>query len=207
MGQNADVSRTSDPVVAKEVNDLLEAWRTGDRSAFDALIVLLHEELRRLAHCQFARERQNHTLQTHDLVSKLYLKMLGSQNVPWESHAHFLNAAVRNMRQILIDHGRRWIKRADGKDRVAMDAVAELPEDGNDSDKKIGLMLALNQAIEKMEGVEPAMAQIADLRLILGLTLEETARELQLPINKVKRDWLVIRKFLAEKVWTRYDQS
>ena len=209
LSRDAGFTGNSDQAVVEEVNRLLDTWREGDRSAFDQLITLLHGELRRLAHFQFSRERNNHTMQTHDLVSALYIKMLGSQSVPWQNHAHFLNAALRNMRQILIDHGRRWAKRAGGKDRAPLD---ELPEISNEAsalagDGQLTRMLALNQAIENMEKIDPAMAHIADLRLILGLTLEETARELNLPINKVKRDWLTIRNILAEKVLKERGQN
>ncbi len=200
----------TDRAMVTEINGLLDRWRDGDRSAFDRSISLLHGELRRLAHLQFSRERKNHTLQTHDLVSKLYLKLLGSRTVPWRDHTHFLNAAVRTMRQILIDHARSWAKRAGGRNRVTIETSGGSARPGPDraaDEKALTQMLILNQAIEKMAALDEDMANIADVRLTLGLTLEETARELKLPINKVKRDWLSIRKFLAETVWQEHDVS
>ena len=88
----------ADRAMGTEINGPFDRWRNGDRSAF------LHEELRRLAHPRFSRERINHGLQTHDLVGKRYLKLLGSRTIPWRDHAHFLNSAVRTMRRVLIEH-------------------------------------------------------------------------------------------------------
>ncbi len=188
---------------AEQINQLLALWREGDQEAYNQLITLLHGELMRLAHLQFRRERGNHTLQTNDLVSKLYLKLLGSKTVPWVDYAHFLNAAARAMRQILIDHARLWVRRVDGKDRSPVEDLDLKPEGqaGAPSEKELARLLSLNQAIEEMENLDPDMARIANLRLVIGLTLEETSRELDLPVNKVKREWLLIRKFLSQKVW------
>ena len=204
-GKEQPIENTEATLVT-EVNDLLTRWRDGDRTAYDRLITLLHSELLRLAHLQFSRERNDHTLQTNDLVSKLYLKLLSSKTVPWQTHAHFLNSALRTMRQIMIDHARSWSKRADGRNRATLDDERHAGDVGpkQAGDDPLNNLLALDAAMTKMEAIDPEMAHIADLRLVLGLTLEETARELSLPINKVKRDWLLVRKFLAEKVWQEH---
>lgn len=192
----------ANPVIQSEINLLLKDWRNGQRSAFDRLITLLHDELKRLAHIQFSRERNNHTLETNDLVSRLYLKLLGSKTIPWENHTHFLNSALRTMRQIMIDHARGWAKRAGGKDKTSLSNVERGHKAHVDApEHQLTQLLQLNQAIEKMADIDRDMAHIADLRLILGMTLEETSRELNLPINKVKREWLHIRQFLADSVW------
>jgi len=194
---------------ADQINHLLSLWREGDQQAYNQLITALHGELMRLAHFQFRRERGNHTLQTNDLVSKLYLKLLSSKTVPWRDYAHFLNAAARAMRQILIDHARLWVRRADGRDRSPVEDL-ELKPEGQacaPGEGELARLLSMNQAIEEMETLDPDMARIANLRLVIGLTLEETSRELGLPVNKVKREWLLIRKFLSQKVWVEMDPS
>ena len=138
----------ADRAMVTEINDLFNRWRDGDRSAFSHL----HRELRRLVHLQLSQECTNHSLQTHDLVSKRYLKLLGSRTVPRRDHAHFLNSTMRTMHQILIDHARRWAKRADGRHRVTLGTHVGLARpDHNTAADDNGLihMLMLNQAIEK----------------------------------------------------------
>ena len=180
----------------QKTNALFAAWRGGDRDAYDRLISVLHEDLQQIAHRLFLRERNNHTLQTDDLVSKLYLKMLHSKTIPWRDYGHFLRGAARAMRQILINHARSWQRRGDGVGRVTLGE-----ESGGANDDLEVRLLALEEAIGKMEVLDPAMAQIADLRLSLGLTLQEIATKLELHPSRVKREWLIAKKFLGKTVW------
>ena len=187
---------------AERVNGLLARWRSGDKGAYNELITALHADLSVIAHRHFQGERADHTLETNDLVSKLYLKLLGSKTIPWTDYVHFLRSSARTMRQILIDHSRGWEKRATGKDGVPLpdpgQKAGELPDALDDG--QIYRLVQLDQALEKMEQDDPLMARIADLRLVLGLTLEEVAHFLKIPINKAKREWLIIKKLLAESL-------
>ncbi len=178
------------------INHLIDVWRSGDESAYNELFSLLYEDLQTIAHRLFNRERDNHTLQTDDLVNKLYLKLLGSKQVPWLNYSHFLNSVARTMRQILIDHARVWQRRADGPGRVT---IQDWDQDGREpaNEALLNEVLAVGQAVEQMEKVDEEMARIADLKLTLGLTHEEIAERLGLPINKVKREWVLARKFLV----------
>ncbi len=183
---------------AQFVNELLGRWRAGDSEAFNELFSVLHDQLRIIAHRHFLRERADHTLQTDDLISNLYLKLLGSKTIPWTDYSHFLRSTARAMRQLLIDHARGWERRPTGK------AGVPLPEpdakDRNLIDPVAGdllTMTALSQALDRMAEQDPRMAEIADLRLVLGLTLDEIATCLNLPIMKVKREWLIAKKVLA----------
>ncbi|MDJ0840656.1 MAG: ECF-type sigma factor [Acidobacteriota bacterium] len=186
-------------VDTEKVNRLLKAWHEGSRDAFNEVIGLLNEDLSRIAHRQFRRERVSHTLQTGDLVHKLYLKLLKSPNPNWTEYGHFLNAAARSMRQILIDHARVWSRRADGKAGVPIMEKDVGPEDAAVT-AYLNKIVGLNKAIEQIEALDPQMARITDLKLVLGLTLAEIAQELKLDLNRVKREWLMIKKFLAEKI-------
>ena len=193
----AKLQTTSD---THKVNALLEQWRGGDPSAYNELIALLYDDLRLIAHRQIQRERTSHTLQTGDLVNKLYLKLLGSKTIPWQNHLHFLRNSARTMRQILIDHARVWERRADGKAKIAYkDSDNKCAQSG---EAAITRLVAISEAINQMDNLDPVMAHIADLRITLGLTLEETARELAIPINKVKREWLMVRKFIGQSLGT-----
>ncbi len=184
-----------------EVDQLITSWRAGNRAAYDDLFALLHEDLRQIAHHLFRRERENHTLQTDDLVNKLYLKMLGARSVPWESYAHFLNALARTMRQILIDHARNWQYRGDGQGKVLLEEQSKEQSGGTLVEKTLNELVALNQAIEKLEHLDPKIARVVNWKLSLGLTLDEIARRLGVSLSSVKREWLVAKKFLGSTIW------
>ena len=187
---------------AEEINRLFSKWREGDKQAFDELFGLLYEELQAIAHRQFRRERGNHTLQTDDLVSKLYLKLLGSKTIPWKDYGFFLKSAARTMRQILIDHARGWQRRTDGQGRVSLDemAVNREPPAAGMGEKALLQLVALHEAIEKMEAIDPVMARVTDLKLTLGFSLEEVANKLGLSLTGAKREWLIAKKFLGKAV-------
>ena len=181
---------------------LFKAWREGHRDAYDRLTVLLHDDLKKIASGLLRYERDDHSLQTLDLVDKLYLKLLGSKTIPWTDHVHFLRSVARTMKQILIDHARGWARRAGGRGRVALDRLTsnilgvEQRADGESLEK----WLALDQALAALEVVDPDGVCIAELKLFLGFTLEEIAGKLSLPINKVKRDWLSVKSYLGYRV-------
>jgi len=186
----------------EQLNNLLKRWQEGDDEAYDELFILLHEDLARLAHFQFSRERQGHTLQTGDLVNKLYLKMRSVKNASWKDHDHFRRTAVRTMRQILIDHARGWIRRPTGKDKLAIDGLdVDQMREMQQKDEDLLKLLAISQAIEKMARLDPEMAEIAYLKLVVGHSLHKIADLMSLDINKVKREWQIIRKFVEPSLW------
>lgn len=189
---------TETPDMKMRLDSLLGQWNQGERDAYDELIGLLHEDLARIAHRQFVYERVGHTMQTHDLVSLLYLKLLGSKTIPWTDYNHFLRSAARTMRQILIDHARVWSRRIDGRDRLPMEDMLHFDPVGDVP--KILDLLVLEDALAQLEEMDPLTAQIADLKLFLGMNLEEICEELHIPINKAKREWQFVKKFLASKV-------
>lgn len=200
------------------IEQLIEEWRNGDQDAFNQLFTALHEELRLIAHRLFMRERNNHTLQTDDLIGKLYIKLLGSKTIPYTSHAHFLNSMARTMRQILIDHARTYARKADRSNRVSLqdfdhpDASAEADARQSEAGAlhaqqvnadMLDRLVALNEALEKMEKLDEKMAKVANWKLSLGLTLEEIATRMNEPLGNVKREWLIARKFLGATVFGR----
>lgn len=195
--------KTPQEIDPKLVDQLILAWRGGDVRAYNEIIALLHEELRIIARRLFNKERATHTLQTDDLVSKLYLKLLGSRTVPWESYAHFLNAASRTMRQILIDHARGWQRRGDGQGKVILEDWQRDREMAITGVSSLHHLVAMNEAIDKLQELDPNMALVADWKLSLGLTLDEIARKLDTPLTNVKREWLVAKKILGSHVWGR----
>lgn len=196
-----------------DIETLIDQWREGDQDAFNQLFTALHQELRLIAHRLFQRERANHTLQTDDLVGKLYLKLLGSNSIPYTSHAHFLNSAARTMRQLLIDHARSYQRHGDRSSKLSLQDWDSPNQDHPNaepsaSDQQVNAdmldrIIAINEALEKMEVMDPKMATVANWKLSLGLTLEEIAARMNEPLGNVKREWLIARKFLGATVFDR----
>ena len=185
-----------------QLDELLRSWQNGDPKAYDELFELLNEDLHKLAHYQFAGERYNHTLQTGDLVSKLYLKLRNAQGANWKDHEHFRRSAVRAMKQILIDHARGWGRRPTGKDKIPMaDLEPERMREFQDKDGDLLRLLAVKQSIEKMARLDPMMARIAYLKLVPGLSLRKIAVEIGWDENKVKREWKIIQQFVEPALW------
>ncbi len=180
----------------KRLNELLVQWRNGGTEAYNELVTLLYEDLVRISRKQILGERNNHTLQTHDLLNKLYIKLLGSKTIPWTDYVHFLRTAARTMRQILIDHARVWGRRADGGHGMQVDKT----HGGLESEAGMLKLLALDEAMTKLHEMDPLAAQIAELKIFLGLSVYEIARELELSVNKAKREWQFVKRFIGHKL-------
>ncbi|MCM3901378.1 MAG: ECF-type sigma factor, partial [Pyrinomonadaceae bacterium] len=106
-----------------QVTELLQSWNRGDGQALDDLIPLVYSELRRLARLHMGHERPNHTLQTSALINEAYLRLVDQQKVEWQDRAHFFAMAAQIMRNILIDHARKYrsAKRGAGAQMVPLD--------------------------------------------------------------------------------------
>jgi RNA polymerase sigma factor (TIGR02999 family) len=177
---------------AHEVTRLLVAWGGGDQTALDRLMPLVHEELRRLARLYMSRERPGHTLQATALVNEAYLRLIDQENMRWENRAHFFGIAARLMRQILVEHvrGRQAAKRGGGQYRLSLskvDRAASRP----DVD-----LLALDEALGRLEAVDPQKSRVVELRYFGGLGIEETAEVVGVSPATVKRDWSMARAWL-----------
>lgn len=190
------------PIDDAHLDKLLKAWQDGDERAYDELFTLLHEDLKGLAHFQFFKERQGHTLQTGDLVNKLYLKLRRANASNLKDHEHFRNTAVRAMKQILIDHARGWNRRPTGKDKVAMDDLeVDYISEFEGKDRDLLRLLAIKQTVEKMAKLDPMMARIAYLKMVPGYSLQKIADEIEWDVNKVKREWKIIQGFMEPNMW------
>jgi len=164
------------------------------RQVFDRLLPLVYDELRNLARARLRHERQGHSLQATALVHEAYIRMLGADNPSWNDRGHFFRAAAEAMRRILIDHARkrRRIKRGGDPIQVTL------------GDVQVGAgpaledLLALDEAIQRLEEQDSRMAEIVRLRFFAGLSVEETAMALEVSARTVKRDWAVARAWLYE---------
>lgn len=161
------------------------AGGTVDSRAFDALFDAAQGELSKLAYGMMNKERGNHTLQPTALVNEAYLRLFDVQNLPVESRAHFVNLAARAMRQVLVEHARRHNadKRGGGIQAVTLTGAGV-----RDLRDEIGI-LELNNALEKLEELDPRAAEVVEKRIFGGLTMEEIADTLNLTRRTVQKDW------------------
>jgi RNA polymerase sigma-70 factor (ECF subfamily) len=176
--------------------ELLLAWGRGETSAFDRLVPLVHDELRRLARGYMARERRDHTLQASALVNEAYLRMIDLKQMQWQNRAHFFAMSARVMRRILVDfaRARRNEKRGGDAPRVTLDE-ALLPPIETSHD-----LVALDDALHALAAVHPRKSDVVELRYFGGLSLEETAEGLHVSVDTVKRDWRFARLWLLREL-------
>jgi RNA polymerase sigma factor (TIGR02999 family) len=178
-----------------DITRILASMGDRDRKeVMERLVPLLYDELRALARAHLARERSDHTLQATALVHEAYVRMLGGSHPPWNDRSHFFRAAAEAMRRVLIEHARRRgrVKRGGGRARV------ELREAHLVDDQDLDRLLALDDAIRRLDEQDPRAADVVRLRYFAGLSVADTARALDLSERTVKRDWTLARAWLYE---------
>ena len=173
------------PTPRSDVTRLLQAWSDGDAEARDELIPLVFDELRRIASFQLDREGSAHTLQPTALVHELYLKLIDQKSVRWNSRRDFFAIAAKLIRRILVDHARRRraAKRGSGAVKIAFDEALGLAEVKDPS------ILALDEALQALEKVDPRGSRVVELHAFAGLQHEEIAEVLDVSRSTVIRDW------------------
>ena len=176
----------------KEVTQLLGAWSSGDQRALEKLIPLVQPELHRLAHHYMSRERAGHTLQTTALLDEAYLLLVDHTKRNWQNRTHFVAAAAQLMRRIMVDHARERhaLKRGAGALKVTLDEAAAVTE------RRSEVLLALDDALERLAAQDPRKSQIVELRYFGGLTVEEAAEFLKLSQRTVEREWNMAKAWL-----------
>jgi RNA polymerase sigma factor (TIGR02999 family) len=184
------------------VTRLLDAATAGDPRAAAELLPLVYDELRQLAAARLAAEPAGQTLQPTALVHEAYLRLVGpAGEVCFDGRGHFFAAAAEAMRRILVESARRKhsLKRGGGWVRQELDEAAlatpELRED----------LLALDEALDKLAGQDPAKAELVKLRYFAGLTVEQAARVLGISTTTAERYWSYARAWLHQEL-TRGDE-
>ncbi len=180
----------------EEVTQLLLDWSNGDQAAFDALMPLVYNQLRQMAHRYMSQERPGHTLQTTALVNEAYLRLIDQRQVHWQNRAHFFAVAAQAMRRILIDHARkqRYAKRGGGARKISLDEAAVM------SQERAADLLALDEALKSLAAIDPQQSRVVELRFFGGLTIEETAEVLRLSVDMVKREWATAKAWLFREM-------
>jgi RNA polymerase sigma factor (TIGR02999 family) len=181
---------------SKQVTELLDRWRGGDRNALDALMPLVYNELRRVAQRYLQRERSDHTLQGTALVHEAYVRLLGDDAPHWQNRAHFFAVAAQVMRRILVEHARsrHAAKRGAGVCKVTLSA-AESFSGRSDVD-----VIALDDALKTLAEMDPQQSQVVELKFFAGLSNEDTAEVLGISASTVKRDWNTARAWLFREL-------
>ena len=178
-----------------QITLLLRAMRSGDKSASEKLLPLVYNELHRLAESYMRRERPDHTLQPTALINEAYLR-LAHDPVDWQSHEHFIGVAANVMRRVLVDHARARNAHMRGGDLQRV----ELEEGIAISQERSEEVLALDEALNHLEEVNPRQARVVELRYFAGLSVDEIGAILNVSPRSVKRDWALARIWLFQEI-------
>lgn len=178
-----------------EVTRLLAELSNGNPGAEAKLIPLVYDHLHRLAASYMRGERPDHTLQPTGLVNETYLRLrlVSQDNKQWRDRTHFFGIAARLMRQILVEHARaRHAAKRGGSAQIFVSTDKE-PDAGSTRPREI---IELDDALQRLERIDPQQAHVVELRFFGGLSVEETAEVLRISPRTVKRDWAVARAWL-----------
>jgi RNA polymerase sigma factor (TIGR02999 family) len=180
----------------EEVTALLRAAEAGDRAALDRVFSVLYDELRAIAHRQLRQAPSGETLSTTGLVHEAYLKL--SRGAGWSAkdRSHFFALSARAMRMILIDQARARVseKRGSGLRPLDLEDV-QIPVE-----ERAAELLALDEALDKLGGVDQDLARLVEWRFFAGLSVEEIAEISGRSVRTVKRHWQTARAFLYEEL-------
>lgn len=181
------------------ITELLHAHAAGDAAALEQLLPLVYGELRRIARGRLRRERPGHTLAPTELVHEAFLKLVPFARVDWRGRAHFFAIASRAMRNVLVDHAvrRGAAKRGGGAQAITLGDAAGAPEQSLDD------LIALGEALERLERLDARQARVVECRFFGGLSLDETAEALGISAATVSRDWTFARAWLHHELAAR----
>ena len=186
-----------------DITALLVDWNNGDKSAMDRLLPLVEKELHRLAHSYMRREDPNHTLQTTALINETYLRLVDQRKVQGQNRAHFFGIAAQIMRRVLLNYARdqNRLKRGGKAIHVSLSEALIVP---GEKDREI---IALDDALNRLEAIDERKAKVVELRFFGGLTVEEVAEVLKVSTVTVLRDWAFAKAWLAREMQNGQEQS
>lgn len=196
--ETPDTTRSSPGTVTR----LLADFESGNSAAFDALFPIVYDELRRIARRQRGRWNGDTTLDTTALVHEAYLKLTGAEQIGGQSRVHFLRIASRAMRQILCNYARdrRSAKRGAAAPHVPLDLLHENRSPMSLSDEPSETLTDLDEALSRLEKLDPRLSEVVECRFFGGLTIEDTAAALGISPATVKREWALARAWLFREL-------
>ena len=179
-----------------DITGLLLAWSNGEQQAFEQIVPVVYEELRRIARHYIEREPNGHQLQATALVHEAYIRLIDAGRVNWQNRAHFFAVSANLMRRILVDYARsqKFLKRGGQARHVTLDGDTILtPERSPD-------LIALDEALDRLTGMDARKGRIVELRFFGGLTVEETAEVMQVSPRTVHSDWGFAKSWLLREL-------
>jgi RNA polymerase sigma factor (TIGR02999 family) len=180
----------------QDITDLLVAHRRGDEEAFARLVPLVYQDLRRIAHHHLSQHRRDAILDTTALVHETYLKLVDQTRVEASDRTHFLAIAARAIRQVIVDHARtqQAAKRGGGQRPVSLDRLQV------GAGEQADVLLAIDQALDRMSKTSRRLARVFECRYFGGLTEQETAEALGVPLRSIQRDWMKSKAWLRREL-------
>lgn len=192
----AQSGREMPAVSEHEITRWLAAYQKGDAVAFEKILPLVYEELHRLAMRAFSRERSGHTLQPTILVDEVYLRLANQRDANWQNRAQFFAIAAQMMRRILVSHARarQAAKRGGAEHRITLteDVAAGPQRDVN--------LLALDEALKKLEAIDLEKSRMVELRFFSGLSVTETAEVMGVSPRTIDRQWQTAKAWLHREI-------
>ncbi|MEO7660240.1 MAG: sigma-70 family RNA polymerase sigma factor [Pyrinomonadaceae bacterium] len=181
------------------ITQILSEMKRDGEDSYNELLPLVYDELRLLANRYLGRERSDHTLQPTALVHEAYLRLIGQKKIEWQNRAHFFGVSARLMREILIDHARgknRQKRGGEYQTRIELDSAISIESNATLD------VVAVDEALTKLENLDERQARIVEMKFFAGLTIEEIAEVLSLSPATVKREWstakLLLYKMLSD---------
>lgn len=175
------------------ITQLLSDLKRDGHDSYNELLPLVYDELRRLATSYLRKERNNHTLQPTALVHEAYLRLMGQKEIQWQNRAHFFGVSARLMREILIEHARGKNSQKRGGEyatRIALDEAVSV-----NSSQPLDV-IAVDEALTKLESLDERQARIVEMKFFAGLTVEEIGEVLSISPATVKREWSTAKLLL-----------
>ena len=179
-----------------QVTQLLVQLGGGNRAVVDELTPLVYQELKRIAGGQLRGERPGHTLQATALVHEAYLKLVDQREVSWQNRAHFFGVAAQAMRRILMDYAKARVrdKRGGGMHQTTLDEGLVVTED------RASDLVQIDEALTRLEKLDPRQAKVVEMRFFGGLSVEETATAMGISTPTVKREWAMAKAWLYREL-------
>jgi RNA polymerase sigma-70 factor, ECF subfamily len=183
-------------MASRSITLILKEFSAGDNGALDEIMPLIYAELRSLARNHLNRERSAHTLAPTALVHEAYLRMVGQHFRDYRNRAHFLGVAAHLMRQILIDHARSRNAEKRGGGEIA----AAFDEQRHSAFRRQPSVIAVDDALRALESRDKRKAKLIEMRFFGGLTAEESAEVLHIPVEKVRAELRIAEAWLEHEL-------
>jgi RNA polymerase sigma factor (TIGR02999 family) len=196
MGASATSGEMRSVSNGHEITQWLIAYQKGDPGALEKLSPLVYDELHRQAMRAFSRERSGHTLQPTALVNEVYLRLVSQHQATWQNRAQFFAIAAQMMRRILVSHARarQAAKRGGAEQRITLtEEVAAGPQ------RDVNL-LALDEALKKLEVIDLEKSRMVELRFFSGLSVTETAEVMGVSPRTIDRQWQTAKAWLYREI-------